>query len=1042
MAVDILYSGLDLFTTIQPNKNVSITYNKTRNETVVTAIDSAQGKHASPGFRIDGVQISQNRVYRVTVVGRTINAVRPYLWVAKNTGSPNLVPDHIVLGETSSAIYADFAFTDTVSVPAGISSVFMGILMNRPAIGESFAVSSIIMKTMPVDYITPYQRIEVDPVFENLIISSDVNIGGFNGLVSDLITVGDIIQSDAALISYVSAIIATDSSMTSDVAFIFSLITDIQNDITALITTDHSISSDLVAFSTTDTYLATLQQTLQNVVGSHVPTSDFAVEYMSTTVSDMKTNISGLLTTDQHYLDYIRSLEATDTARQSDITALQTTDISFLSFLGRLTTTDSFLSSEIAELFTGVNDVTNDIVGLNSDTGALAATDASIVATLNTIAISFALSDVDLNDQIEVLLETDASFASDIASLIVSDAAHMSDIAGILATDMHILSLLSNGSDIVALKTTDTFLISQIGNLITSDVALSVLVNSVVNTDTYLTGLFSTLTSQMNSVTTTDTYRLLEIGSLNSDISAIWVSDLAFSSTLTLQSSQITAIQNSDAARSLSLTTMINQINAILTTDISVSSDIAAIAATDTSINALVSAIWATDLLFFSDLAAIWTTDSYFLSQITGTGVTSDKAALIATDTSLVAQITGISNSETAIYGDIVAIWTTEASFGNLTTLTSEFNWMSGQISVPVYDDASRYVTGNMVWYNGHIFSATSQTTAISPRDYLFYDDFSAFCNSVPLTGGMYGYETSNNFTSTFTAQTLIVSTSGSSAVVTTSSAKSFTIDPGTTTMYVDLIFSTMPVYTSDQPWFAMSTAGAGVLTFQSGNSLSSEGSTNIFTIGSKGGSLPVGVTATSAISGVYTPPVSGNLLRIGRLDGHTVTLQVSSSDTFGGLATVTLSSDVLTTTSISIGFGFSGTYTLSSISSYINATSETAKPWSLMTQTPSRQHVTSNALTLNARFGRFFWAPGVLGANRASALMTWTNSELNPQSHLFIDVVQWGTSSSIDTASVTVDVIAIGQGSASLQLLNGADAFFSPLVTVVFSIYDPISFT
>lgn len=1056
MAVDILYEGLDLFNIVKRNKNVSISYDNSTNEIIVTTLDSARGANTSPGFRIDGIQVQQNHVYRVVIVGRTITAARPYLWVAKNTGSPNLVDSSIALGATTSTIYADFAFTDPVSVPAGIDSVFIGILMRQSSMGEQFAISSVIMQTLSVDYITPYQQVKVNPVFESLIISSDINIGGemvsgsdFSAsLVSDLMVLAEITEIDAVLISDISAIIATDVRLNSDVGYIYSIDAQLQSDVAMLRTTDNSISSDLFAFRTTDTYISSLLTLLNGILQSDLSVSDFSATYILAAVSDLRTSVTELINTDIYILDYINALIATDISISSDTSALIATDTAINVRINGLRTTDGYMTSELSLLVASGNALINGFAGISSDIFALTVTDASILIVLNSDILAFRATDADLLDQLPVLYETDGSFASDIAALILSDAAHISDLAEIMTTDTYIQSILSSSSDMIALKTTDAHLISLVNSLVTSDIILGTLVIATVNSDANLVSRYNGFISDINALITTDISQAAQVTTLNSELAAIWTTDLAMIQRVNAHVSDIFSTQTSDLAMIAQFNGVTSDISAIKATDISLTSDVFGLILTNNSFISDISAVWTTDIVFFSDLVAIWTTDLYLLGQITGTGTSSDRAALITTDAALAVSLSGILNSDSAMVSDITAILTTESSYSlGVATVSSDFLWSAGQVSARNYDSNATYTTGNLVWYNGHIFEAISDTTGVAPVDYLFYDNFSGLCDSSPLFGDMTGYQTSDNFINTFTSSGLTVSSSGSNAVILAPPVPNyFTIELGTSTMYVDLEFSNLPVYTSDQPWFGISTTGGGVLSFQSGNNVASVGPTSIFTIGLIGGSLPGGVTAAAAISGnSYTPPVSGNTLRIGRVDGHTVTLQVGSDGAFnGGLATLTISSDVLTSasTNFSVGLGYIYSSTLSSISSYVNATSETSKPWTIMNQTPSRSLVATNALTLNARFGRFFWSPGSISANATSTVMTWTNSHINPQSYIYVDVVQWGVSSPVSAASLSINVYAVGQGRASLQILNGGSLAVTPFATVVFRIYYPISLT
>lgn len=1016
MSKNVIYTGIGLFNILTPNKNVSLTFSG--GNTVIEVLDHALSSGRTPGALATIGAIIENRIYRLTVNGFIATAdIKARLWAGHTRSSGNSLAVHSLPVGTSGTISGDFA-----SSHSGTAEV--GVLITGAHKGDRFTLVSLILQEIDTDYITPFSENKAAPTFEFVNIVSDLVVAGVGlGLGLGTALIKAIIATDASLSSEVSAIIATDASLINDITEITSDLALI--DVSDLIAADTTIRNEFTGLIATDSYLWNRMFGLFTALGDDSATvSDLTLQ-----LGPISSDINAIWATDQVVFSRISALQLTDTALNGLINAISTTDIFFTRYLDGLTATDAHLISLTASVGPLQTSISSDLGRLSSLITQAWVSDANTAALINSTISSLTNEDARMISDISALIATDLFLTTTISTIISNNASMNSDIAYLWELQTRIR--LGGSSDIVALQTTDTYLCSVLSDVIASDAQLIARLSGVINSDTAMllgltefgsdvariwetTTMISTIGSEISAIWATDTYNQERSLIQSSDISAIWATDTYLNSRVSLVGSEFSTIP------SLVLPSTSN----------THASDVHAIMVTDTYIS--------------NAIIGIWTTDAYILAA-TGPGqTTSDLAAFRTTDAAIASLISGIWATDATLITDVVGLMATVAdTTGNFDYLNSEYAWLT-TYTMPIYSATTTYTTGQKVFYNGRPFQATTDVIGTQPIDYLFYDDFSYFCDSTPLTGGLYGYESTDNFNSDFLILGHTVSTSSNSAIVSTSTAKAFTIDPGASTTYVDLVFSILPLYASDQPWICIRTAANGPLSFQAGNASAPVGATTIYTIGAKGGVLTGGASASAVISGSsYTPPVSGDTLRIGRSSTE-VTLQVKHLGSFGGTATITLTGAtfVSASTTISIGMGLSGTlsYTLNSIASYINAATEDAKPWALIAQPISRQHVVANALTLHARYGKFFWSPGTLIARATTTDMVWTNVNITPHSHIDVKIVQWGIQTPVANGLLRVDVVAQGQGRAKLHITNTGGATVTPFTTISFQINYPLS--
>lgn len=1038
MAINAIYTGVDLFNVLTSNNTVELSYSNPYT-TVTVPLGQISGA-GTPGVRIDGFNIIANRVYRLSVTGYAPSGIQANLWAAKNASSRNLLDPVPSLSEENIEVEVTGEFTFASAVDL---TCFVGVLVKNAKPGDFFKLTRIQLQLLEGDYIAPFGIVETQPTFQSVQVNSDLVVNGIS--VADTNNnLAAIIATDASLTNAIAQILVNTSAIITDVAVAAGRTAQFTSDLAALRQTDLSTTTRIHGLWQTDSSLSSDLRAIETMMSDVSLSVASDVQVLLSRIHQYSEDITAIEATDIVIVGNLLNLTATDVSLGNAVVSLNVGQIIILSNLIAHMTTDASIQSSVSVLQSTDTDLTNLSTTVLSKITALQTTDTSMINRLTSDIAAMTTTDTYIENIILSFWTTDAMISSDLDALQATDTAIFNAVNVLWTTDAYIISQigsdLGDSSDVIALQTTEAFIGSEIAAITTTDIALGIMIDRIVTTDLFINTTMIALESDIAALWTTDVAIQSDLSASRVEINVI----LSGSSDLNLPiTGLINGIWMSDATMDISISALTTSIANNLTSDALLQSDIARTQASDAAIASDLQSIQATNTSFFSDFKAIWTTESYILTHLGG----APDNQLFTTDASFASDLVAIMTTDVHLMSDIAAIWATDATIVNTTgSLNSDFATLGTVTGIESYRSGKTYVIGNRVYYKGRVFQATGATST-QPIDYLFYDDLTGFSDTTILAGGLYGYTSNNNFAGTsFTGNNTQVGTSSDVAGIIASLGGCLSIDPGVVDMTIDISFRTLPLYNSANPWFCFTTPSNGVLTFVPGTTANDTlNPTTRFAIGGGGtGLLSGGASATGAIiSGAYSPPVSGDMLRLTRT-ATTITLKVKHNGSFGGTGVITMIGASFTTanTTIQIGLGSGGTYFVSKLAIYANAATEDAKLWSLVQQPISRKHVISNALTLNARYGRFFWNPGSLPADTGTSIMTWTNSYITPQAGIRLKVTQWGLTTVFDNnVSLTVCVVGQGQGKAKLQLANGGGvSSLDPHVAVSFYIDYPVA--
>jgi len=377
---------------------------------------------------------------------------------------------------------------------------------------------------------------------------------------------------------------------------------------------------------------------------------------------------------------------------------------------------------------------------------------------------------------------------------------------------------------------------------------------------------------------------------------------------------------------------------------------------------------------------------------------------------------------------------------GNFHNTSTKDSAQDGQISalqasigsvVSVYNVSTTYNSGDKVLYNGMIFQATSTISGTAPVDYIFYDDFSSYCDNTQLTYATPPYTVTNVMSATgFTS---------AGQVYTDASGMAYLSGPGNAWVGLDFTGKSA-TWTLDLACKTYSAPGVdlywGLPTVSNGNLVATFGNNSAnFAIQAQ---LTGGASCNAVVSGgSWAMPVSGDTLRFTKVSTTQATIQIYHSGSWGATATFTLTGATFANTFY--GLGING----QAISSYsaVASTAEYSKPWTLVKQPSNRVVLTSGAPsgTLDATVGRFFISTGNIPANSASAVYSLTNKYIVPGSRVLCTI----TTNGVQTLQgISIEIREIGWGLMRAYITNNTGSGISPNLVVMFQVSWPLSLT
>jgi len=369
---------------------------------------------------------------------------------------------------------------------------------------------------------------------------------------------------------------------------------------------------------------------------------------------------------------------------------------------------------------------------------------------------------------------------------------------------------------------------------------------------------------------------------------------------------------------------------------------------------------------------------------------------------------------------------------GNIATLQTAVSGLGGSSSIGVYSSATTYTSGGRCLYNGMVFQAASTMTGVAPLDYIYYDDFSSYCDSTQLSYATPPYSSNNVMSATgFTS---------AAQVYTDPSGVPYMSGPGNAwvsidftgkgaTWVLDLACRTYSAPGVDLYW-GLPTSSNGTLVATFGNSSGN------FAI--QAGQLTGGATCNVTVTGgTWVMPVSGDTLRFTKVSTTQTSIQLYHSGAWGPLATFTLTGATFANTFYGLGINGQAFYSYTALSS----TAEYSKPWSLVPQPSTRVVLTisSPSGTLDATAGRVFVNTGSIASNNVSTVFSISDKHVVPGARVMATICTDGTPT---VQGVSVCIREIGWGMFRFYIANGTSAAITCNLTLIFNVSWPLSLT
>ena len=488
-------------------------------------------------------------------------------------------------------------------------------------------------------------------------------------------------------------------------------------------------------------------------------------------------------------------------------------------------------------------------------------------------------------------------------------------------------------------------------------------------------------------------------------------------------------------------------INAIVSSDAKQNSDIAALQTTDVALITMIDMIVSSDAKQNSDIAALQATDTAIIIRLDN---------LTASDAALVTMINAMISSDAKQTSDIAALQSTDtAIIARIDAMTSSTGATGGEIAT--YSGSTAYSSGDKVWYKGIVWQSTTTQTGVAPPTLLFHDTFTGYCDGVMTTSALLGYgNNTNGLGNVFSSAGMVVTSSGSTVYIEKAAGESrfVTVQPmdptSPGTVQVDAVIDVVMKACPDNVYIGMPLNDAnGYLAWTFGFGTTASPTLNTFAISSNNGAcqavgntpLNLGQLTLTADAGTYLAPTTGDTIRITRAS-TSFCWQIMHTSVWGPLMQFTWSGPATaSTTSADISFGVGGanTYQISSFRVYPSAPGST---WTEVLQETSRAIVSSNTVTLHARYGRIFVNMSSITANSTYAPFIWYNSHITPEAHIKLQMTTLGNGS-LSNAGIVPMIIGQGWGRANIMLINGGlNTTGAQKITLAFRIDYPISLT
>lgn len=368
-----------------------------------------------------------------------------------------------------------------------------------------------------------------------------------------------------------------------------------------------------------------------------------------------------------------------------------------------------------------------------------------------------------------------------------------------------------------------------------------------------------------------------------------------------------------------------------------------------------------------------------------------------------------------------------------ITTLQTAVSGLGGSSSVSVYNASTAYTSTARCLYNGMVFQAASTMTSITPLDYIFYDDFSSYCDSTQLSYATPPYSQTNIMNATGFTTASQVYTDGSGAAYLSGPGNAWvTLDftGKSATWVLDLACKTYSAPGVDLYW-GLPTVSNGTLVATYGN--------NSANFAIQSGQLSGGASCSVSVSGggTWAMPVSGDKLRFTKVSTTQATIQIYHAGSWGNTATFTLSGATLANTFYGLGINGQAFTSYAAVAS----TAEYSKPWSLAPQPANRVVLTTGSPSgsLDATQGRIFVTTGSIAANSVSAMFSLSSKYVVPGSRVMATICTNGTPT---LQGVGVCIREIGWGLFRFYIYNGTASAISCNLTLIFNVSWPLSLT
>jgi len=367
-----------------------------------------------------------------------------------------------------------------------------------------------------------------------------------------------------------------------------------------------------------------------------------------------------------------------------------------------------------------------------------------------------------------------------------------------------------------------------------------------------------------------------------------------------------------------------------------------------------------------------------------------------------------------------------------IATLQTTVAGLSGSSSISVYNASTAYTSTARCLYNGMVFQATSTMAGIAPLDYIFYDDFSSYCDSTQLNYATPPYSSNNIMNATgFTTP---------AQVYTDASGAAYMSGPGNAWISLDFTFKSA-TWVLDLACKTYSAPGVdlywGLPTVSNGNLVATYGN-NSANFAIQSGQLSGGASASVAVTGgSWAMPVSGDILRFTKVSTTQATIQIYHAGSWGALATFTLSGAAFANTFYGLGINGQAFTSYAAVAS----TAEYSKPWSLAPQPANRVVLTTGSPSgsLDATQGRIFVTTGSIAANSVSAMFSLSSKYVVPGSRVMATICTNGTPT---LQGVGVCIREIGWGLFRFYIYNGTASAISCNLTLIFNVSWPLSLT